>query len=188
MRDGEIRHVLIEGLRAEHAGQSDVRVWPEMSVCLGASRVDVGLVNGALSGYEIKSDRDNLGRLPSQIEHYSQCLDFASLVVGQRHLSTARSLVPRWWGIVLARPTEGDSVALVTKRKARRNPALSPFHVAQLMWREEAMAVLRNRGLHHGLSKATRWDLWDLLATLPIDELRSEVRSALTARPLLPTA
>lgn len=35
------------------------------------ARLDTGVVNGQLVGYDIKSDHDNLDRLPGQMEVYN---------------------------------------------------------------------------------------------------------------------
>lgn len=187
MRDADIRHALMASLAKQHVGEPNVRLWPEMSVGLGASRVDVGLINGAIAGFEIKSEHDNLGRLPSQVVHYSRCLDFATVVVGGRHIRAVRGLVPGWWGITVAKRVD-DEIKLVCRRRARPNPSVDPFYIAQLLWRDEAFAVLRARDAHRGLARATRWQMWDALATLPLDQLREEVRKALTVRPPTPGA
>lgn len=182
MRDPEIRAQLIDQLRAEHPDRRHNRIWPEMSVGLGASRVDVGLVNGMLTGFEIKSAADKLDRLPGQVEHYSRCLDRAVIIASESRAQTIAAHVPEWWGITIALDRAG-TVELATSREPRDNPALAPFYVAQLLWRDEAYAVLESLGLHDGLRSATRWSLWDRLAELPIDQLRDEVRARLKARP-----
>lgn len=182
MRDGEIRSALVSKIRAEHPDPLDTRIWPEMSLVLGASRVDVGVVNGALSGYEIKSERDNLGRLPRQIEHYSKCLDYAWIVTGGRYHERVLGVVPDWWGVLVAEGSAEGHVNLCTIRPARENPQIDPFHVAQLLWRDEAQRALEERG-STGLSKLRRWDLWDLLVeSLALDDLRRLVRDTLKAR------
>ena len=79
MRDADIRRALVQRLRAARPDPVTDRIWPEMSLALGASRVDVCVINGTLSGYEIKSPRDNLDRLPSQVEHYGRVLDRATI-------------------------------------------------------------------------------------------------------------
>jgi hypothetical protein len=40
----------------------------------GEVRVDVAVINGELHGYEIKSERDTLERLPRQVKAYSAVL------------------------------------------------------------------------------------------------------------------
>jgi hypothetical protein len=44
--------------------------------------VDVAVINGEIHGYELKSERDTLERLPRQVEVYSAVLGRATLVVG----------------------------------------------------------------------------------------------------------
>lgn len=182
MRDVEIRAALVERLRRSHPDTVENVIRSEMSVGLGASRVDIGLVNGRITGYEIKSDRDNLDRLPGQVEQYGLCLDRAYIVVSERRSESIRSHVPAWWGILTARSGSKDTVVLTETRRPRANPSIDAFSVAQLLWRDEAYEELEIRGLHAGLARATRWDLWDQLATLPLDELRDTVRRRLKAR------
>jgi hypothetical protein len=182
MRDPEIRAALVDRLRASHPDPVENRIWPEMTVGLGASRVDVGLVNGMVTGFEIKSANDNLDRLPGQVLHYSRCLDRAVIVTAARRAVTIEDHVPDWWGVLVASEGRGGKVTLRQQRRPRRNPSLDPFYVAQMLWRNEAYAELEDRGLHAGLRSATRWALWDKLAELPLDELRDAVRRRLKAR------
>lgn len=153
-----------------------------MSLSLGASRVDVCVINGSLSGYEIKSPRDNLDRLPSQVEHYGRVLDRATIVTSEKQLDRVSIRVPAWWGVWCA-TAEDAGVTLHPVRAAMGNPGLDPESVAQLLCRDEAFDELRLRGLHHGLSNATRWTLWDLLLErLSMPELQTVVRARLKAR------
>lgn len=153
-----------------------------MSLSLGASRVDVCVINGSLSGYEIKSPRDNLDRLPSQIDHYGRVLDYATIVTSEKQLDRVSRQVPPWWGVWCA--TDGDVlVTLQPVRAGRSNPRLVPESIAQLLCRDEAFDEIRLRGLHRGLSKATRWTLWDLLLEhLSLPDLQRVVRERLKVR------
>lgn len=183
MLDGEIRHALLERLAADHAGDPGTRVWPEMSLCLGEARVDVGVVNGALSGFEIKSARDRLDRLPRQRGVYERCLDFITIVVEERWSAKLDAHVPEWWGVIVASEENGVPV-LTDVRAAASNPSVEAFAVAQMLWRDEAAALVEARGIRSATSKLTRWELWDLLVEhLPLDELREAVRDHLRARP-----
>lgn len=183
MRDGEIRHALLGQLAAEHADDPTTRIWPELSLCLGEARVDIGVVNGALSGYEIKSASDRLTRLPSQQEVYGRSLDYVTLVTEERWSEAAVSHVPEWWGLVVARETDGV-VMLDEWRVARKNTNVDALSLAQMLWRDEAAAVVVDRGIRERTARLTRWHLWDLLvAHLPIDELGQVVRDHLRARP-----
>jgi hypothetical protein len=183
VRAGEIVVAAEAMLRRQHRGCRTVyrREW---SIGVGATRVDVAAINGRIIGCEVKSARDNFGRLPSQVELYSAILDTAVLAVeGLAAAERARHLLPNWWGIWLARPTLQGTVLDVI-REPGSNPAPDPLSIAQLLWRDEAYALLDRRGLCGGLRKATRWRLWETLAgQLPLHELQHEVRNAIKARP-----
>ena len=183
VRAGEIVVAAEAMLRRQHRGWRTVyrREW---SIGVGATRIDVAAINGRIIGCEVKSARDNFGRLPSQVELYSAILDTAVLAVeGSAAAERAGHLLPNWWGIWLARSTLRGAVLDVV-REPGSNPAPDPLSIAQLLWRDEAYSVLDSRGLSGGLRKATRWRLWEALAEqLPLDELQQEVRTAIKARP-----
>jgi hypothetical protein len=183
VRAGEILDVVEARLRRQHCGQQTVyrREW---SIAVGATRIDIAAINGTITGCEIKSAQDNFGRLGSQVRLYSAVLDTAILVVeGQTAATRAESLVPDWWGIWAARKSPTAAV-LDVLRPARMNPAPDALAVAQLLWRDEAYQALDHRSLSRGLRKATRWRLWQVLASeLPLPELQLEVREAIKARP-----
>lgn len=91
--------------------------------------------------------------------------------------------VPEWWGVWRAVEDGDEHVRLEVLRDPSPNPGVEPVAVAQLLWRDEAFDVLRQRDLHRGLATATRWRLWDALATeLTVDTLRREVRLRIKAR------
>src|ERR1700674_1251921 len=70
LRDSEIRAALRAKLHSIHSQDPETVVIDELSLCQGDARVDMAVVNGSLSGYEIKSDRDTLTRLPRQLAVY----------------------------------------------------------------------------------------------------------------------
>jgi hypothetical protein len=152
----------------------------ELGLCLGETRVDLAVVNGHLHGYEIKSDRDSLTRLATQITLYDKVLDYSTIVCTTRHLARAAERVPSHWGITAAVDTVGD-LRLRRVRRAKLNRAGDKLAIAQLLWREEAAGLLRARG-EVVAGRETRWDLWDRLALLPLTKLRGHVRDTLRAR------
>lgn len=183
VRAGEILVAVEARLRREHRRRRTVyrREW---SISVGSTRVDVAAINGSITGCEIKSGRDNLGRLRSQVSLYSRVLDQAVLVVeGETAASRARSMVPEWWGLWLATATP-TGAGLITLREPQLNPQPDPAAIAQLLWRDEAYEVLHRLGLSEGLRTATRWRLWEALAReLPLGHLQQEVRNVIKARP-----
>ncbi|OON29041.1 sce7726 family protein [Micromonospora sp. Rc5] len=187
MRDTDIRQALTARLATKYDSQPGTQIRHELGLCAGRTRVDVAVINGHISGFEIKSDQDRLTRLEAQAELYSRVLDRAALVTTERYLDQATEIVPSWWGVLLALPGK-RTVRLRTVRRGTCNPSPNPFSVAQLLWRDEAMRLLRERGNHRGLSRAPRWFVWERLAeTLELRELQAEVRRVLRTREDWPT-
>ncbi len=182
MRDSDIRRALDTFLRATHLGSPTI-IRHEVGLCSGKRRIDLVTVNDELNGYEIKSDEDTLGRLLGQAAAYGEILDRATLVTTSHHRDTALSLLPPWWGVMIARQ-EAGTIRFENYREAILNRNQVAFSLVQLLWREEALEELRLRGKGTGLSHRARHYVWVALANaVSLDELRSIVRSRLKARP-----
>lgn len=177
MTERAIRLALIADLRRRFPGD---RIRNELGLCLGQTRVDVAVINGHLHGYEIKSERDTLARLDAQVALYSLVLDTATIVTSGKHVDRVLGVVPDWWGVIEAQEVN-NVVALCPRREGHLNDSPDPLCVAQLLWREEAAAVLRSRG-EPVRARETRWDLWDRLAEIELNELQDIVRDCLKAR------
>lgn len=177
-----MRAALLNELGQKHGHDSDTRVVEEMGVWSGSVRIDVAVINGSLCGFELKSDRDTLERLPLQVEIYSHVFDRLTLVVGERHAARAPAHLPEWWGIVVASESDG-TVALSSTREALPNPDLDPYLVAQLLWKEEALGVLAGRdNVARWRSRRVREIHEHLARILSLDDLRASVREALKRR------
>ena len=182
MLAGRINDAVEGRLRQQHQGLPTL-YRRELGICVGAARIDVAAVNGAITGCEVKSGSDGLGRLDRQVAHYGQVVDLAVLVVERAHPDRVAEMVPSWWGVWHAAEDGPQAVHLEVIRHPTTNGHVEPFAVAQLLWRDEALDVLRARQLHRGRSSLTRWQLWRCLADeMPLDELQLEVRSRLRAR------
>ena len=114
----------------------------ELGVKNGAVRIDMAVVNGIMHGYEIKSDRDTLHRLPNQMNEYNKVFDKITLVVGISHLHEAINLIPDWWGLKLAKINPNNEVIFYNIREAENNRIQNVISVARLLWREEALQIL----------------------------------------------
>ena len=182
MRDIDIRSSLLQSLDLEYGSDPDTMVVEEFGLCRGSARVDVVVINGSIHGFEIKSERDTLRRLPKQQEIYNKTLDFVTLVTSRSHIKSAREIIPKWWGIAEARhSTEGIIIKEV--RKPKLNKSVDPYSLAQLLWRPEVLSVLREHNLHRGLSKKSVDYLWGQLARqLTKFDLGAEIRSRIKAR------
>jgi hypothetical protein len=181
MRDRDVRESLLRHLHERHP-EPDTLFVDELDLG-GLVRVDVAAVNGSLWGYEIKSAKDTLRRLPLQVEVYSRVLDHAALVVADRHHDHALNLLPEWWQVYVAAAAYDGQVELELERHGGRNPDVDPFQLAQLLWRDEALAELAERGLDRGVRSKPRRIIWQRLAgNVELDELQRTVRTRLKLR------
>jgi hypothetical protein len=145
-------------------------------------RIDLAVVNGLLHGYEIKSDRDTLKRLDRQLEIYNCVLDRATLVVGARHTEEASEALPNWWGLLRFEATPSGPRFTVLRR-SEENPDRHARSLAELLWRNEALALLARRDAAHGVKSKPRYAVWDRLCEyFDVEEIAAEVRSCLRAR------
>ncbi len=181
MNDGDIRAVLREHLNRKHGSDPTTLVVEEMGLCEGDARVDLAVINGIIHGFEIKSDDDTLKRLPGQQTIYNRVLDRVTLVSTSRHLSALRSMVPRWWGLSTVDFRPKPIVNQV--RMARPNSDLDPHAMVKLLWRDEALSLLREKGLHKGMHSKPRDLLWArLVERLSLAELSLRIRDSLRTR------
>lgn len=179
-RDVDIRKALLANLEVKYSDSSHDLIVEEFG-CKTA-RADVAVINGFLHAYEIKSDSDSLDRLPSQIDAYQGVFEYVTLICGRRLLERARTAIPKWWGLQRAEFRDGG-VLIHELRTAKPNPNQNPFAVARMLWKTEALAVLRRFG-HRGVtSRCTADEVWNAVAAhVPIAELTNEVRQAIKAR------
>lgn len=182
MRDVDVRIAVRKLLASEHLGDLDTRIVEEMGIWNGAVRVDLAVINGEMAGYEIKSAKDTLSRLPTQAALYNAVFDRVHLVAAERHVAPAIEGIPHWWGILVAVPAD-DGVHLECVRRSGVNDDIQPIQIARLLWRDEALDVLERYQAARGVRSATREKVASRLAdTLRIDELQLEVRTCLKRR------
>lgn len=167
--DAIIRETLINRLQREYATDSDYRIIPELGLWHGAARIDVAVVvvvvnDVLLHGFEIKSDRDTLIRLPEQMEAYNSIFDRVTLVVGSSHLVDVFKRVPEWWGIETAHVGADGLVFFNTIRDPRNNPKQDDVSIARLLWRHEALEKLESLGKADGIRSKPREVVYRRLA------------------------
>lgn len=139
------------------------RIIHELDLCQAAARVDIAVVNGSMTGWEIKTASDTLTRLPRQRDVYSRVFDRVWLAAAPRHVEPALALIPDWWGVVEIRG-ESDTYRFRTVRRSKRNPAVDLHSVVRLLWRQETLEELQAIGLGDGMQRAPRRVLWEALA------------------------
>ena len=179
--DIAIRAALRSSLAHEHPGE-DVTIVDELALTRAGARIDLAVINGALNGYEIKSDVDRLGRLPRQQCAYDRVFDYTTIVVGSKHHDAAVALVPEWWGVTEAR-AHGNSIELVVRRAAVFNSHTQMAAIAALLWRDELLAELEElRCLEGAASKTRAWLIDRLCACTSSEDVSRRVRERLKAR------
>ena len=182
MRDKDVRESVWRWLEVAHAGDDDTLMLDELGILNGATRIDIAVINGQIEGYELKSERDTLDRLPTQRDLYNKVLDRISLVVAENHRDAAEEIIPEWWGLAIASSTAGG-VIVTRERLPEMNPGLDAATLASLLWRDEALAVLELYGAARGVRSKPREALYERIAVaLDLDMVRAEVRAALKAR------
>lgn len=183
MNDCYLRQAVKRKVLVRHAKDPDTRIVEELGLRHGLARVDIAVVNGIIHGYELKSDKDNLKRLPHQIEIYNSVLDKVTLVAGQRHVDEAIELVPDWWGIKIARLKSRCGLEFETYRRARRNPSVDPLSVCKLLWRDEALTLLDEIGKAEGVRHKPRAIVYSRLSQVAdLANLQERVRRQLKSR------
>lgn len=181
--DSDVRSALLGKVIAEHVANSNTLVVEEMGLARGACRVDVCVINGHLHGYEIKSDVDTLRRLPLQ-QFYSDVLDKATIVVGQRRLDHALETLPVWWGVRVVTRGARNAIRMELLRPAKLNPSVSATAVAALLWRDELTALISSRTTEESALHGKRAALCERLGELySLAEIRAVVREQLKRRP-----
>lgn len=127
---------------------------------VGSSKADIAIINGTSTVYEIKSDRDKLSRLESQIHAYRRVFARVNVITGEKHLHSVLCSMPDDVGVlVLTRqfkiktireainaPERVDSVAIlesITRSEAIR--------ILDMLGRE--VPCLPNTQMHGALRK-----------------------------------
>lgn len=180
MLDRDIRTLLRETyLKKYDDGES--RVVEEMGLSAHTVRIDIGVINGSFVGYEIKSEHDNLDRLPKQMAVYDQIFDNITLISGAKHVEKLRKLLPAHWGLIVPVVENGEHRFHIEKEPAQ-NPGQDPYMIASLLWQEEAVALLQPHGIK-GLGRLRRWELWQKIAEhFTLEEVSGHVRRIIKAR------
>lgn len=163
MKDIDIRLPLKQKIQLENNFCEDALIVDELGLSHGNSRIDLAVIQHTLSGFEIKSDRDSLSRLPRQIEMYNKVFEKVTIVTGQRHLFSVFDEVPLWWEIIRARKNMCGEIVFDTIRKGERNPKVEAAYIVKLLWKEEALRILEKVCSIHGFSSKSKSDIYSKL-------------------------
>ena len=184
MRDCDIRQLLRRTELSKFLNDPHSKVVEELSISYGDAIIDLAVINGALHGFEIKSEYDTLNRLPNQMSAYCKTFDYLTVISGKKHLSQLLEMVPEWCGIMVVNSLDnGGENYLTYVRKPKKNSTTDKYSIAQLLWREEALDVLRDLGISKGIKSKPKPALWRLLANIANKKtLSQKVREKLKIR------
>lgn len=178
----ELRHAVRQALLSRAAIRPGVRVYEELGVEHGAARIDLALVGDRIEGFELKSDFDSYDRLHNQIHAYNRVFDRITLITGPVFSESAERLMPQWWGISEARRQPNGDLCIEVRRAAMDNPSQDPYSLAMLLWRDEAISILRAANAEPP-RRASRAELYEcVVRAVPWDRLRTSVAQLLIER------
>ena len=182
MKDIDIRKALFAGALKEHRDEPDTRIVEELGLNHGEARIDVAVVNGVIHGFEIKSQKDTLDRLPLQLPIYSSSLDYVTLVVHESHVRKACEIIPKWWGVQVVKGS-AENVTFHKRRSSKPNPSIDLVCLLRLLWRNEAYQILVESGVTRGYKSKSKDLIYaKILETLTPEESGAKVRAALKQR------
>lgn len=182
MLDRDIRAKLRASYLEKYYNDEKSKVVEELPLYYGSARIDIAVINGAFHGYEIKSDRDTLDRLPDQLAIYSQIFDYITVISGPKHVPQLEEFLPNFCGLMVV-----EKVGKEAKIEIATPPQLSNerngYMVASLLWKDEAVSLLSSLGVSRGIKTKRKDQLWTILQEmLSIEELGEKVRFILRAR------
>jgi hypothetical protein len=126
--------------------------------------VDIAVINGYLHGFEIKSASDTLSRLPRQIRLYEECLEKLTIVCDKKHSSGVMELAPSWCGILEVSKGARGGISFATLKSPKLNPHVRADRLAHLLWRPEAIELLRTLDVSPKILRQPRKQLYECLA------------------------
>jgi len=181
LKDKDIREAMIFKIDKENKTH-EYRLINELGICDGVSRVDLAVVNGRLCGYEIKSDKDTLERLPGQIDSYNKTFDKITIIVGKKFENEIIDKVPEHWGIEVAYLNRMKNISFKRVRIAKINREIEAKALLELLWKDELVQLLKGKGMK-GIASKNRRKLRDIAAdTIPLNEIKNYARETLKAR------
>lgn len=185
--DSDIRKVLYSEFLKEKKftkNPKETIIIDEFSSSYSSARIDISVLNGSLYGYEIKSERDTLERLPKQIEYYSKIFEYITVVTTKKYTKKINEIVPEFFGIFLIENKKGI-LKLKKIRSPKKNRNIDYFELAKLLWREELKEILKENKIKK-VSSLTRIELTKKVAeNIPNDIIKNFVLTKIKDRTIV---
>lgn len=155
-------HALLKQELPAYPATEDAVVINELDLQRKDARIDVAVVTHVLHGYEIKSEADNVGHLPRQVEMYGKVMDYLNLVVDAGHLKASLRIVPPHWGVYVWTRELG----IQRLRDSKLNLDTGKRELAQMLWREAAVQLLVEQGVTGKDLTKSKPLLWEAIAAV----------------------
>ncbi len=162
MNDRIIRTAFHQSILKKANEDNFTFVLDEFGLKNGTNRADIVVLNGKLIGYEIKTEKDTLSRLPSQVAAYNEVFDAAFLVTTSKHLKKIKEIIPDWWGIYEIH--HHDQISFSCYRKGKINTEKSTYAIAQLLWKEELIDFVSTRLDYKVTAKINKHQMYEFIA------------------------
>lgn len=180
MLDAQMREPLFDFLE-EFYGK--IRIFEEKTT--GDSRADVlGVIDGEIIGFEIKSDRDSYTRLKTQTADYDELCDVNYLVVGKSHRRWADRHIPPHWGIICVYEEieETQFIRVEIDQIPAPNPRARIERQLELLWRPELARLQEWNGLPKYSNKSKQFVREKIAAAVPGQTLKRQITDLLFER------
>ncbi|WP_447957261.1 sce7726 family protein [Vreelandella sp. EE7] len=152
----------------------------------GSSKADLVILNGTATVYEIKSERDSLARLATQVENYKRVFAKVNVIASEGHIDGIIGTVPKDVGVMCL----SKRFRITTVREAAECPArICPVTVFESLRMAESNTILHamDVGVPEVPNTQRHAVMRDLFARLDPVELHIEmVRTLKRTRDLAP--
>lgn len=181
--DTEIRFALHAKHLRRVKAHPNTLVIDELGLAHARSRIDVAVINGSIHGYEIKSSKDTLDRLTTQIDTYRQTLQKLTIVAAPKHIQEIMSHAPEWCGVIAAEQGPRRGIHFHALRTPAANPEIDPVMMAHLLWRDEVIQLLDQAGYAPKDLRRPRKQLYEMLCeAMNLREITSSIRTFMAQR------
>ena len=141
---------------------------------VGTSKADIVILNGSAIAYEIKTERDSLDRLETQIDNYRKMFGEVNVICGENHYEKVESLVPEGIGIMTLSPEYQISTQIPPIENSER---ITPEIIFDSIRLSEVELILRKFKIElDGLSNGNKYyKMRDEFMKLPIEKIYNEM-------------
>ena len=181
MLDKEIREPLFDFLE-EFYGK--IRIFEEKIT--GLSRTDaLGVIDGQLIGFEIKSDHDTYARLQRQTADYDELCDVNYLVIGRSHRKQADQHIPKHWGSICVyeeNTCDNKKIVVEIDQIPGVNPNVKLARQLDLLWRPELALLQEWNGMPKYKWQSKAFVREKILERIPEETLKHQITGLLFER------